>query len=41
MNCTWHKDMKDFVIIETSLAEDNYDLIEKTNFFEQLELDGD
>jgi hypothetical protein len=33
--------MKDFMTIETSLAEDNYDLIEKTCFFEQLELDGD
>ncbi len=41
MNCAWYKDMKDFMTIETSLAEDNYDLIEKACFFEQLELDGD
>jgi hypothetical protein len=27
--------------VETSLTKENYDLIEKTNFFEQLELDGD
>jgi hypothetical protein len=26
---------------KTSLAENNYDLIEKEIFFEQLELDGD
>jgi hypothetical protein len=27
--------------VETSLVEDNYDLIEKADVFEQLELDGD
>jgi hypothetical protein len=26
------KDMKDFMIIENSLAEDNYDLIEEVDF---------
>jgi hypothetical protein len=36
----WHKDMKDFMTVENSLAEDNYDLIEEVHFFEQLELDG-
>lgn len=40
MNCMWHKDMKDFMIVENSLAEDNYALIEEVDFFEQLELDG-
>jgi hypothetical protein len=30
--------MKDFMIVETSLIEDNYDFIEKAKFFEQLEL---
>ncbi len=38
MNCMWHNDMKDFLIVETSLIEDNYDFIEKAIFFEQLEL---
>jgi hypothetical protein len=33
--------MKDFMTVETSLVEDNYDLIEKADVFEQLELDGD
>jgi hypothetical protein len=33
--------MKDFMTTKTSLAENNYDLIEKEIFFEQLELDGD
>jgi hypothetical protein len=27
--------------VETSLTEDNYDLVEKADFFEQLELYGD
>jgi hypothetical protein len=29
------------MIVETSLAQDNHDLIEKIDFFEQLQLDGD
>jgi hypothetical protein len=33
--------MKDFITTKTSLVENNYDLIEKAIFFEQLELDGD
>jgi hypothetical protein len=28
----WHNDMKDFMIVETSLIEDNYDFIEKAIF---------
>jgi hypothetical protein len=32
---------KIFITGETSLTEDNYDLIEKAEFFEQLELHGD
>ncbi len=40
MNCMQHKDMKDSMTIENSLAEDNYDLIEEVDFFEQLEIDG-
>jgi F0F1-type ATP synthase alpha subunit len=29
MNYAQYKNMKDFMTIETSLAEDNYDMIEK------------
>jgi hypothetical protein len=32
MNYTQHKYMKDSMIVETSLVEDNYDLIEKEDF---------
>jgi hypothetical protein len=32
MNYTRHKDMKDSMIVETSLGKDNYDLIEKVDF---------
>ncbi len=33
MNCAQYKDMKDFMIVETSLTKNNYDLFEKTYFF--------
>jgi hypothetical protein len=35
------KILKIFMKVETSLTEDNYDLVEKADFFEQLELYGD
>jgi hypothetical protein len=31
--------MIDFLKVESILAKDNYDLIEESNYFEQLELD--
>jgi hypothetical protein len=37
MNCSQHKDLIDFVKVEFVLAKDNYDLIEESNYFEQLE----
>jgi hypothetical protein len=33
MDCAQYKNMKDFLIVETSLTKNNYDLIEKTFFF--------
>jgi hypothetical protein len=41
LNCSQHKDLKNFLKVESSLVEDNYDLIEESNYFEQLELDKD
>ncbi len=41
LNCSQHKYLKDFLKVESSLAKDNYDLIEESNYFEQLVLDKD
>jgi hypothetical protein len=41
LNCSRHKDLNNFLKVEYSLAEDNYDLIEESNYFEQLELNKD
>ncbi len=41
LNFSWHKDLTNFLKIKFVLAENNYDLIEKLNYFEQLELDKD
>jgi len=40
-NCSKHKDLIGFLIIEFSLAKNNFDLIEKSYYFEHLELDND
>jgi hypothetical protein len=37
LNCSQHKDLKNFLKVESSFAENNYDLIEESNYFEQLE----
>jgi hypothetical protein len=39
LNCSQHKDLTNLLKVESILAEDNYDLIEESNYFEQLELD--
>jgi len=41
INCSQHKDLTSFLKVESSLVEDNYDLMEESNYFEQLELDKD
>jgi hypothetical protein len=41
INSSRHKDSTNFLKVESSLVEDNYDLIEESNYFEQLELDKD
>jgi hypothetical protein len=40
-NCSQHKDLIDFLKVQSIFTKDNYDLIEKSNYFEQLELDKD
>ncbi len=34
-------DIKEYLKEEDSLAEENYDLLEKADFFEQLQVDND
>jgi hypothetical protein len=41
LNCSQHKDLTNFLKVEFTLAKDIYDLIEESNYFEQLELDND
>ncbi len=41
LNCSRHKELTDFLKVEFVLATDNYDLIQESNYFEQLELDKD
>jgi hypothetical protein len=41
LNCLQHKDLTNFLKVEFVLAKNNYDLIEESNSFEQLELDKD
>jgi len=38
VNCMPHKTMKDYL---KSLVDDNYELIEKAKYFEDLNVDGD
>jgi len=39
LNYSQHKDLTDFLKVESVLVEDNYDLIKESNYFKQLELD--
>jgi hypothetical protein len=41
LNCMPTIVLKDYMKVECALVEKNYDLIEKINFFEQLEVDDD
>jgi hypothetical protein len=41
LNYSQHNDLTNFLKVESILAKDNYVLIEKSNYFEQLELDKD
>jgi hypothetical protein len=41
LNCTPIIVLKDYMKVEYALAEENYDLIEKVEFFEHLEVDND
>ncbi len=38
LNCSQHKDLTNFLKVEFVLVEDNYDLIEESNYSKQLEL---
>ncbi len=41
LNCLQHKDLINIMKVEHLLVEKNYDLIEESNYFEQLDLDND
>ncbi len=41
LNCSRQKELIDFLKVEFVLVKDNYDLIEESNYFEQLELNKD
>ncbi len=41
LNCSRYNDLTYYLKVESSLAEDNYDLIQESNYFEQLEMDND
>ncbi len=41
LNYSQHKDLIDFLKVEFVLVEEKYDLIEESNYFEQLKLDKD
>ncbi len=38
LNGSQHKDLANFLKVEFVLVKDNYDLIEESNYLEQLEL---
>ncbi len=38
LNCLQHKDLINVIKVEHLLVEENYYLIEESNYFEQLEL---
>jgi len=40
LNCLQHKDLTNIMKVEHLLVEENYDLIKKSNYFEQLDLDN-
>jgi len=40
-NCKQNSIFKQYLKVKESLVENNYNLIEKHNFFEKLEVDGD
>jgi hypothetical protein len=40
-NCKQNSIFKQYLKVEESLVENNYNLLEKHNFFEKLEVDGD
>jgi hypothetical protein len=40
-NCKPNADLKEYLKKEDSLAEENYDLFEKADVFEQLQVDND
>ncbi len=40
VNCMPNKTMKDYLKVEGSLADDNYELIEESEHFEDLNVDG-
>ncbi len=41
LNCLQHKDFINVIKVEHLFVEENYDLIEESKYFEQLELDND
>ncbi len=41
MNCMSIKNMKDYLKVERSSVDDNYELIEEIKYFEDLNVDND
>ncbi len=41
LNCTPNVDLKDYSKAEIGLVKDNYELIEKVEYFEELQIDED
>ncbi len=41
MNCTPNVELKDYLKVEVGLTENNYELIEKVEYFEELQVDED
>ncbi len=41
MNCTPNVELKDYLKVEVGLIENNYELIEKVEYFEKLQVDED
>ncbi len=41
MNHMSNKNMKDYLKVERSLVDDNYELLEEVKYFEDLNMDND
>ncbi len=41
LNCMTNVNFKDYITIEVVLIEDNYELIEESNYFKKLKVQND